>query len=326
MSDTKNNECVAVVGLGLLGRGIAACFLGHGFHVIAIDRSEEKHVEARKQLAVMMGEMVDFGSFDPKLRKEWITCYTATTDFVNIKNCSFVVESVTEDVAAKEAVFDALESKLSPSIVIATNTSAIPISQLQQRRKVPERFVGMHWAEPAHATRFMELIRGAQTSDETLQIAAAMGRRLGKEPCICQKDIPGFIVNRIGYAMYREALNLLESGVADAATIDTAMRNALGLWASVCGPLRWIDITGGPELYAKAMQHVLPNLNTSPQVPSPIQKLSSEGARGIINGRGFYTYTEEEAHRWEELYRKHAWRVTKLHNEYFPLNKNKTNE
>jgi 3-hydroxybutyryl-CoA dehydrogenase len=326
MSDTKNNECVAIVGLGLLGRGIAACFLGHGFHVIAIDRSEEKHVEARKQLAVMMGEMVDLGGFDPKLREEWTTHYTAATDFENIKNCSFVVESVTEDVAAKEAVFDALESKLSPSIVIATNTSAIPISQLQQRRKVPERFVGMHWAEPAHATRFMELIRGAQTSDETLQIAAVMGRRLGKEPCVCQKDIPGFIVNRIGYAMYREALNLLESGVADATTIDTAMRNALGLWATVCGPLRWIDITGGPELYAKAMQHVLPSLNTSPQVPSPIQKLSSEGARGIINGRGFYTYTEEETHRWEELYRKHAWRVAKMHSEYFPLNKNKTNE
>jgi len=324
MSNQPKNECVAVIGLGLLGRGIAACFLAHGFQVVAIDRSEEQHAEARKQLAVMMGELVDLGGFNPKLREEWASRYIAVKDFEKISTCSFVVESVTEDIATKEAVFDAIESLLAPNIVIATNTSAIPISQLQQRRKIPARFVGMHWAEPSHATRFMELIRGAQTSDETLQTAAAMARRLGKEPCICQKDIPGFIVNRIGYAMYREALNILQSGVADAGTIDCAMRNAFGLWASVCGPFRWMDITGGPELYAKAMQHVLPSLNTSAELPAVMQKLAAEGARGITNGRGFYNYTDEEAHRWEELYRKHAWRVAQMHNEYFPITK--TNE
>jgi len=90
-----------------------------------------------------------------------------------------------------------------------------------------------------------------------------LARRLGKEPSVLQKEIPGFIVNRIGYAMYREALSLLEAGVADAETIDRSVRNALGLWATVCGPFRWIDLTGGPELYAKAMQHVLPTLNNS---------------------------------------------------------------
>ncbi|MDB6121854.1 MAG: mmgB [Pedosphaera sp.] len=324
MSDQSNNQRVAVVGLGLLGRGIAACFLGHGFNVVAIDRSQEQHAEARKQLAIMMGELVELGGFNPQVRDEWTTRYTAATDFSSVKDCSFVVESVTEDIATKEAVFDSLENLLSATTVIATNTSAIPISQLQLRRKIPARFVGMHWAEPAHSTRFMELIRGEKTSDETLQTAAAMARRLGKEPCICQKDIPGFIVNRIGYAMYREALNVLQSGLADAETIDCAMRNAFGLWASVCGPLRWIDLTGGPELYAKAMQHVLPSLSNSAKLPAPMQQLAAEGARGITNGRGFYSYTPEEAHRWEELYRRHAWRVAEMHNQYFPLNK--TNE
>jgi 3-hydroxybutyryl-CoA dehydrogenase len=319
MSSRSNSECVAVVGLGLLGRGIAACFLAHGFRVIGIERTAGQHDEARQQLALMMGELIEFGGFDKKLRDEWQTRYTAAQDFESVKECSFIVESVTEDIAAKEAVFDELESRVSSSIVIATNTSAIPISQLQQRRKVPARFVGMHWAEPAHATRFMELVRGAQTSDETLQVTAAMARRLGKEPCICQKDIPGFIVNRIGYAMYREAMNVMQSGVADANTIDTAMRNAFGLWASVCGPLRWIDITGGPALYAKAMAHVVPSLYALPDVPKPIQKLADEGACGITNGKGFYNYTEEEARHWEELYRNHAWRVSKMQNEYFPL-------
>jgi 3-hydroxybutyryl-CoA dehydrogenase len=319
MSNPANQECVAVIGLGLLGRGIAACFLAHGFRVIAIDRSEQRHAEARTQLAAMMAELISLGGFPARLSEEWASRYTGAPAFDGIEACTFVVESVTEDIATKEAVFDSLEALLSPSIVIATNTSAIPISQLQSRRKFPERFVGMHWAEPAHATRFMELVRGEKTSDATLQIASAMARRLGKDACICQKDIPGFIVNRIGYAMYREALNVLQSGVADAATIDAAMRNALGLWASVCGPFRWIDITGGPELYAKAMQHVFPTLNNSTELPPVMQKLAADQARGIANGRGFYSYTAEEARHWEELYRQHAWRITKLQNEYFPL-------
>jgi 3-hydroxybutyryl-CoA dehydrogenase len=321
MTNPADQECIVVVGLGLLGRGIAACFLGHGFRVIAIDRSEQQHAEARAQLATMMNELVSLGGFPARLSQEWSARYTGATNFDGIKGCSFVVESVTEDIATKEAVFDSLEALVPPATVIATNTSAIPISQLQSRRKYPERFVGMHWAEPAHATRFMELIRGEKTSDAALQIASGMARRLGKDACICQKDVPGFIVNRIGYAMYREALNVLESGVADAATIDTAMRNALGLWASVCGPFRWIDITGGPELYAKAMQHVFPSLNNSTQLPPVMQKLAADQARGIANGRGFYSYTAEDARHWEELYRQHAWRVTKLQNEYFPLNK-----
>jgi 3-hydroxybutyryl-CoA dehydrogenase len=321
MNKQAEPEQIGIVGLGLLGRGIAACFLGNGFQVVAMDHNEDQHAEAREQIAAMMRELIKLGGFDPRLVDEWQTRYTGVTSLEKLKGCTFVVESVTEDVATKEAVFDSLESLLPPTTVIATNTSAIPISQLQQHRKIPARFVGMHWAEPAHATRFLELIRGEKTSDETLQAAATMGRRLGKEPCICQRDIPGFIVNRIGYAMYREALNLLQSGVADAASIDCAMRNALGLWASICGPLRWVDITGGPELYERAMRHVFPTLSNSTEVPAVMQQLAKEGARGITNGRGFYTYSEAEAHRWEELYRQHAWRVAKMQDEYFPLNK-----
>lgn len=322
MSSQTTERKVAIVGLGLLGRGIAACFLAHGFRVVAIDQEKARHAEAREQIAFMIGELVEFASFPATLWSEWETRYHPDTTFDAVKDCCFVVESVTESIAAKEAVYDALEALLPAHIIIATNTSAIPISQLQSRRKVPARFVGMHWAEPAHVTRFSELIRGDQTSEETLRVATEMARQLGKEPCVCQQDIPGFIVNRIGYAMYREAFHMIESGVADAATIDCAMRNALGLWASVCGPLRWIDITGGPELYAKAMQHVVPTLDTSKQVSPVLTKLAEAGARGIANGRGFYSYTKEDAEFWEQLYRKHAWRVTKAQQEYFPLDKN----
>ena len=313
-----NPQRVGVVGLGLLGRGITACFLGHGFEVVAFARNEQTHVSVREHIEQMMNELVDLGGFDAGLRQDWPARYFPTNDYAALRDCSFVVESVLEDIAIKHEVFDRIETEVSATTIIASNSSAIPITQLQQRRQHPERFLTMHWAEPAHATRFMEIIRGEKTSEATIQTTLALARRLGKEPSLLQKEIPGFIANRIGYAMYREALSLLDSGVADAETIDRSVRNALGLWATVCGPLRWIDLTGGPELYAKAVQHVLPTLNNSTELPPVLKKLAQTGARGIVNGRGFYNYTPEEARRWEELYRRHAWRVAQMQNEYFP--------
>jgi len=308
---------VAVVGMGLLGRGIAACFLGYGFEVVAFARQEQSHESVRKHIAAMIQELVDFGGFDKNLVTDWTERFQLSADYSALRGCSFVVESVVEEIAIKEEVFDQIETLVADEVVIASNSSAIPVSLLQKKRKHPQRFLAMHWAEPAHATRFMEIIRGEQTSDTAVQTTLALARRLGKEPSVLQKEIPGFIVNRIGYAMYREALSLLEAGVADAETIDRSVRNALGLWATVCGPFRWIDLTGGPELYAKAMQHVLPTLNNSAALPSPMQKLADSGARGVANGRGFFNYSPEDARHWEELYRRHAWRVTQMQIEYF---------
>lgn len=319
LAGRRSPERVAVIGLGLLGRGIAACFLGHGFEVVALARSEQRQTEARRHIEQMMGELVEFSGFDPQLREEWPSRYLPTVNYEPLRDCGFVIESVIEDPATKHDIFDQVEAVVGPDVVIASNSSAIPISQMQQRRKRPERFVGMHWAEPAHATRFMEVIRGERTSEQALQTTVALGRRLGKEPSVCRQDIPGFIVNRIGYAMYREALSLIESGVADAATIDRSMRNALGLWATLCGPFRWIDLTGGPEVYARAMKPVWPTLSKADQLPAVLQALADSGARGTANGRGFFTYTPEEARHWDELYRRHAWRVAQIQNEHFPL-------
>ena len=135
----------------------------------------------------------------------------------------------------------------------------------------------MHWAEPAHATRFLELIRGEATSDETVRRTEELARRLGKDPTVCRQDIPGFIVNRIGYAMYREALHLVELGVADIETIDRSVRNTLGLWAASCGPFRWIDLTGGPALYARSMERVIPTLRNDAALPALLAALVRAG-------------------------------------------------
>ncbi len=273
---------VGVAGLGFLGRGIAQCLVEHGFHVMGLETSPT------------------LPSFDR------LTIANSARDFAK---CELIIETITESFPAKQALFDEIEQHVGPTVPITSNTSSIPITLLQAGRKHPGRFAGMHWAAPAYATRFLEIIRGDHTDDATLQQIAALAIELDKEPAIVQKDIPGFVANRISYAMYREAIHLLEEGVADAETIDTLCRHSLGLWTPLCGPFRWIDITGGPSLYAKAMELIVPTLSNESEVPETMRRMQANEDRGTGNGRGFYQYQPGDAAKWQEKLHNHALKI-----------------
>jgi 3-hydroxybutyryl-CoA dehydrogenase len=312
-------KTVGVAGMGLLGRGIAACLLAHDFRVIGFGRRKESHDEARKYIQTAIEDLIARAGYSEALKNRWPDLYVEVYSLKEFGSCDFVVESVVEDLHVKNEVFDQLESVVRSDVPIASNTSALPITILQRDRRHPERFLGMHWCEPAHVTRFLELIRGERTGDAAFGTAAALASQIGKEPSLVQKDVPAFIVNRLAYAMYREALNILEMKVADIETIDRSFRNACGLWATICGPFRWIDLTGGPALYGKILEGLLPSLSSSTEMAPTMKSLIESDARGIVNGRGFYQYTEEEARSWENLFREHAWTMRDLMNRYFPL-------
>jgi 3-hydroxybutyryl-CoA dehydrogenase len=232
----------------------------------------------------------------------------------DFRDCELIIESITEDLAAKRTLFELLEEYVSAEVPIASNTSSLPITLLQAGRKHPERFAGMHWASPAYATRFLEIIQGAQTNGATIDIIARIAVELGKEPAVVKKDVPGFIANRLAYAMYREALHLLETGVADVETIDRVSCNSLGLWTALCGPFRWMDISGGPALYGKAMESIIPALSNESQVPGTMQCMRDNDDRGTINGHGFYTYAPDGAAQWQTALYEHAWKIEGLRN------------
>jgi 3-hydroxybutyryl-CoA dehydrogenase len=313
-----NTDPIGVAGLGYLGRSIAACLLAHGFRVVGYTVGRDTHEVARDYIGNAIAELIERSGFPASLAATWPERYIPAPSLSDFAPCEFVIESVLEDLDIKQQVFDQIEAVVGAGVPIASNTSAIPITSLQERRRHPGRFLGMHWCQPAYATRFLELIRGAHTQDPAIQLAAALAQQVGKESCLVAQDVPGFIANRLAYAMYREALHLLETGVADAETIDRAFRNSCGLWATLCGPLRWIDITGGPALYAKAMQGVLPTLSNASVLPKTLETMWRNDDRGTINGRGFYTYGPEDAQRWEALLHRHAWAVHDLQDDYFP--------
>ena len=238
-------DAVGVVGLGQLGRGIAACVLAHGFRVVGFDPDPQSGERTRRYVRTALEELIARAGFSGSILADWEERLTIVSSLAGFGHCEFVIESVVEDLAIKSEVFDALEAVVGQGVPIASNTSALPISLLQSTRRHPERFLGMHWNDPAYATRFLELIRGEKTSEATFQAAVEFGLALSKEPALVQKDVPGFVANRLAYAMYREAVHLLETGVADVETIDRAFQNSAGFWASFSRPICSCSISSG---------------------------------------------------------------------------------
>jgi 3-hydroxybutyryl-CoA dehydrogenase len=309
---------IGVAGLGLLGRGIAACLISRGFRVVGFTRPASGLESRRQYIQTALDELVEHEIVSPKMAADWRHRYVEVDSVAGFSNCDFVIESIFEDFDAKCALFKDIEEVIGRNVPLATNTSALPITLLQKNLAHPNRFIGMHWAEPCHVTRFMEIIRGEQTDDATADAAMRLARSLRKDPALVRKDINGFIINRIGYAMYREAFYLLENGIADIETIDRVFRNVIGLWGTVAGPFRWMDLTG-LKGYAAAMETMLPTLSTDSSVPRLMRDLVSKGHNGIFTGRGFYEYTPQEAEFWQKLYHDQVWAITQFHERHFPV-------
>lgn len=309
-----SNAPVAVVGLGLMGSSIAACLLAAGHSVTGLALDLPAGDEARARVAVLLRQMCDEGLLD-----EDPDCVLArfeiTLDYRSLSPAVVVIESIVEDFRAKQEVVRLLEEHIAPEALIASNTSSIPIALLQQGALHPERILGIHWAEPAHVTRFMEIICGEQTSPECTQAAVEWARAWGKEPTLVKKDIRGFVANRIMYAMIREAFFLVENGYATPADVDRSVRNDMGWWITFAGPFRYMDLTGIPA-YQAVMEGLLPELDCSKAVPALMRETVASGARGVANARGFYSYTAESAKRWEELFLKFNYEIRALAHKY----------
>jgi 3-hydroxybutyryl-CoA dehydrogenase len=215
----------------------------------------------------------------------------------------------------KKEVLRKVEAVISAESIIGTNTSGLPVTVLQQGACHPERIVGIHWAEPAHTTRFMEIICGKETRPQCAEYAAALSRRWGKEPSIVKRDIRGFITNRCMYALLREAFYLVEAGYATIADVDRSLRNDLGYWITLAGPFRFMDLTGIPA-YAAVMKDLFPELSCAQEVPTLMRKVVKSGAKGVSNAKGFYRYTPDEAKRWEKRFMKFSYDIRALTQKY----------
>ncbi|HTF17884.1 MAG TPA: 3-hydroxyacyl-CoA dehydrogenase family protein [Chryseolinea sp.] len=305
---------IGVVGLGLMGCSITTCLIMADHPVVAVapisgdmDTALGRvttHLERSRQEGLIGKDP------DHYLRK-----LTITEDYARLAPCGLVIECTLENLEVKQTVFQKIESVISKESLLTSNTSAIPISLLQKHTKHPERFFGLHWAEPSHTTRFLEVICGESSDISKGEFLYAISQGWGKEPTLVRKDIRGFITNRLMYAMYREAFHLVENGFATVEDIDRACRNNPGYWMTLAGVFRWMDLTG-IQAYHAVMKDLFPTLCNDTTVPKMIDDLVKAGAKGVANAHGFHEYTPEEAKLWEETFKTFSYEIRELALQY----------
>lgn len=305
---------VAVVGLGLMGCSITTCFLIAGHPVIAVAPISDDLEHAASRITHHLQNSREQGlvSEDPTYYLERLQI---TMDYALLKPCRLVLECTIENEQIKRSVYEKIENVIADDALLVSNTSAIPISNLQKLTKHPERFFGLHWAEPSHTTRFLEIICGELSDVKKGEYLYELSQKWAKEPTLVRKDIRGFIANRLMYAMYREAFFLVENGYATVEDIDRACRNNTGYWMTLFGVFGWMDMTG-VAAYHNVMKDLFPTLNNSTEVPKLIDDIVKNGGRGVANGKGFYNYTPEEAKLWEDTFTEFSFEIRKLAMKY----------
>jgi 3-hydroxybutyryl-CoA dehydrogenase len=306
---------VGLIGLGLMGRGIASCLLSHGLEVIAYNRTAARARASIGHIQTALDELIRRRIVPRAAMKNWRDRFRLVRSLEELAPARVVIESVKEDLELKRQIYHTLEGAIAPDAVIASNTSSLPISILQTGRAHPDRFIGMHWGEPAQIMRYLEIIPGSKTSPQAIDLTVRLAEVCGKEPTLLNRDIRGFLSNRMMYAMLREACYLVESGIADIETVDRSFRNDIGYWATIAGPFRWMDLTGIPA-YAAVMEGLFPKLSNSRKVPKMMSDMVASGGQGIGNAKGFYPYTRAGAKRWEKAWVEFTYEIRKLADKY----------
>lgn len=290
---------MGIVGLGLMGRSIVVNMLSAGHPVKAVAPTQQDLYLAQERIFTALSHCDEVGLLALPLSSARSNL-TITEDYDELADCRLVIECVIEKIEIKQNVLGKIDHAIAPDAIVGTNTSAIPISVLQEMVSHPQRFVGIHWAEPAYLTRFLEIICGEKTSLQTAQWVSELAVHWRKEPTILRKDIPGFITNRLMYAVFREVFALVEGGHISLEDIDKSFRYDAGSWMTLMGIFRRWDYLGLEDL--GSMNELFPLLSNSDAVPETMEKIVANGGRGLLNGIGLYNYADEEARQWADAF------------------------
>lgn len=306
----SNIQNIAVIGAGLMGHGIAQIFSVKGYSVTLMDLQDDLLTKAvdniRSNLTMMaqhgIGNLEDIQPAIGRIR---------TTRALNeaTSGVQFVVEAVNEDLELKQNIFQELDSICPEETVLATNTSVISITEIAQKSNIRKRIVGTHFWNPPYLIPLVEVIRGEETSDHAMDATYDLMKAVGKHPVRVNKDVPGFVGNRLQHALWREAISIVEQGIADPATVDECIKFGFGLRLPILGPLENADMVG-LDLTLAIHNYILKYIERSPD-PSPLLKEKVEkGALGFKAGLGFQKWSPEDMERSRKRLQQYLLSVT----------------
>jgi len=285
---------VAVIGAGTMGHGIAQVFAHEGYSVSLYDVDEGALNSALQRIRSNFMLFIEHGLEEESIIEEVISHITLKTKLDDaVEEAEFVIEAAPENLELKTEIFKRTDEATSDSVIMASNTSTLSITEIGKRIKKRDRLLVTHWFNPPYLIPVVEIVKGAYTSEEALSLTLKLLRDIGKEPVVVRKEVPGHLVNRIQTAMFREIIGLLEQGVASPEDVDKAVKGTFGLRLAAVGPLTTVDLAGVDLWYAGA-KNLYPLLDSSHEPQKLLRTMVEKGFHGIKTNKGFFEYSDDQ--------------------------------
>ncbi len=287
-------ETIVIAGAGTMGASMALAFARFNFPVHVYDIAKTALKKGSESVDIALEGLV---SADVVLQADVpsiIGNISYTTDLKVFEKADVVIESIVEKLEIKESFYRDISKLVKPECVICSNTSAIPISTMADYVEIPERFLGMHWFNPSHLIPLIEIIKGEKTGQKYVYFIYDLATRIDKQPVVINKDVKGFVANRIQFAILREALHLVENEVISAKDLDKVVQYSLGIRLASYGPLAIADF-GGLDTFLHISKFLNPDLCDSHEASQLLEELVSQNKMGLKTRGGFYEYDELEA-------------------------------
>jgi len=277
---------VAVVGLGSMGSGIAQLAVEAGFETVGRELTPELGEKAKAQITRFLARKVEKGQLDAGADEAAVARLSLTTDFADLADCDLVIEAAFESLEVKQQLFSELEAVVRPDAILASNTSALSVTEIASLTERPERVVGMHFFNPAPLMPLVEIVRAERTDEQVFETAYAFAERLGKQPIRCN-DTPGFVVNRILIPLLNDCVRVLDEAGVSVEDLDKAMKFGAG-WPM--GPATLADLVG-LDIHVHASEALYEKLREPRMAPPPrLARMATAGKLGRKSGEGFYRY------------------------------------
>lgn len=306
MTALREPETIAVVGNGIIGHGIAQIFAMAGVNVVLIGKSETSLAAAREKIKTSLAQFVAHELLSPDEASAVPERVALSTNLRDAARAQMVVEAVTENLALKLDIFEQLDRICSLTTILASS-SGQPASKLVEKVAQRERVIATHFWYPPQLIPLVEVCAGPETAPEVTEWVCDTLRAVGKKPILLNREIPGFIGNRLQFAMLREAWALWASGAASAEAIDAVVRNSFGRRLAITGPIETADV-GGLDTFDAFAAFLFPELDTRAEPPEEIRRRVVQGKRGLPNGQGVYDWSQRDGAallnaRMDELFR-----------------------
>ncbi len=307
-------RAIGVIGAGLMGHGIAQVFALKGFGVKLFDNDPRVLASAPERIRNNLRTLLEMGQVKPPEIEDCLRRLQPCTDMTELcRGVELIIEAVSENLDLKRAIFRDLESLALPQTILCSNTSGISIGKISEGLKEKGRILGTHFWNPPHLVPCVEVIQSPHTSAEVFQTVLDLMKKVGKEPVRVLKDVPGFLGNRLQHALWREAISLVEKGIADPEDIDRVVKYGFGLRLAFLGPLETADLAGLDLVY-DIHEYLFPDLESSTRPSAFLKTLVDRKTLGVKTGKGFYSWPEERIERLIRQRDKALLRLTEVIN------------